>query len=218
MHITQIEMHQARNQKAGSQYLDHAQLVEHILKNLVVLYHVIFGLRIKVNLQTRTKYSGYNQLNNLTPRVRTQIQYRSIKSEAGTKKKGAASKSNLMHRHHSGMNHIHQLALHRPRRSLQQRKNKQPISTKLRTAPHIQRFRNHAILSLANKRRRYSRTDQALTLNLANRTKQAWPNKMGMRKGPDLLDLGEGELEGGIDPVQDLAPPHEVGVVHDPDA
>ena len=39
-----------------------------------------------------------------------------------------------------------------------------------------------------------------------------------MRKGPDLLDLGEGELEGGIDPVQDLAPPHEVGAVHDPDA
>ena len=116
------------------------------------------------------------------------------------------------------MNHIHQLALHRPRRSLQQRKNKQPISTKLRTAPHIQQFRNHAILSLANKRRRYSRTDQTLTLNLANRTKQAWPNKLGMRKGPDLLDLGEGELEGGIDPVQDLAPPHEVGAVHDPDA
>jgi len=39
-----------------------------------------------------------------------------------------------------------------------------------------------------------------------------------MRKGPDLLDLGEGELEGGIDPVQDLAPPHEIGAVHDPDA
>jgi hypothetical protein len=39
-----------------------------------------------------------------------------------------------------------------------------------------------------------------------------------MRKGPDLLDLGEGELEGGIDPVQDLAPPREVGAVHDPDA
>ena len=54
MQITQIEMHQARNQKAGSQYLDYAQLVEHILKNLVVLDHVIFGLRIKVNLQTRT--------------------------------------------------------------------------------------------------------------------------------------------------------------------
>ncbi|KAG2631858.1 hypothetical protein PVAP13_2NG050201 [Panicum virgatum] len=55
-----------------------------------------------------------------------------------------------MHLYHSGMNHIHQLALHRPRRS--------------------------------------------------------------------LLDLGEGELEGGIDPVQDLAPPREVGAVHDPDA
>ena len=52
--ITQIEMHQARNQKAGSQYLDYAQLVEHILKNLVVLNHLIFSLRIKVNLQTRT--------------------------------------------------------------------------------------------------------------------------------------------------------------------
>ena len=39
-----------------------------------------------------------------------------------------------------------------------------------------------------------------------------------MRKGADLLDLGEGELEGGTDPVQDLAPPHEVGAVHDPDA
>jgi len=105
MQITQIEMHQARNQKARSQYLDYAQLVEHILKNLVVLDHVIFGLLIKVN---------------------------------------------LMHLYHSGMNHIHQLALHRPRRS--------------------------------------------------------------------LLDLGEGELEGGTDPVQDLAPPHEVGAVHDPDA
>ena len=52
--ITQIEMHQARNQKANSQYLDYAQLVEHILKNLVVLNHLIFSLRIKVNLQTRT--------------------------------------------------------------------------------------------------------------------------------------------------------------------
>ena len=185
MQITQIEMHQARNQKANSQYLDYAQLVEHILKNLVVLYHVIFGLRIKVNLQTRTKYSGYNQLNNLTPRVRTQIQYRSIKSEAGTKKKGAASKSNLMHRHHSGMNHIHQLALHRPRRSLQQRKNKRPINTKFRTAPHIQPFPNHAILdssSRANKRSRYSRTDQNPN-HLTNQTNRAWPIKWGLRKG-----------------------------------
>jgi len=65
--ITQIETHQARNQKARSQYLDYAQLVEHILKNLVVLDHVIFGLLIKVNLQTCTKYNGYNQLNNQTP-------------------------------------------------------------------------------------------------------------------------------------------------------
>ena len=80
MQITQIEMHQARNQKAGSQYLDYAQLVEHILKNLVVLDHVIFGLLIKVNLQTCTKYSGYNQLNNQTPRVRTQIQINQVRS------------------------------------------------------------------------------------------------------------------------------------------
>jgi hypothetical protein len=36
--------------------------------------------------------------------------------------------------------------------------------------------------------------------------------------GPHLLDLGERELEGGIDPVEDLAPPHEVGAVHHPDA
>jgi hypothetical protein len=39
-----------------------------------------------------------------------------------------------------------------------------------------------------------------------------------MGAGPDLLDLGERELEGGIDPVEDLAPPHEVGAVHDADA
>ena len=116
------------------------------------------------------------------------------------------------------MNHIHQLALHRPRRSMRQRDNKQPIGTKSRTAPHIKQFPDHTILLRVNKRSRYSRTDQTLTLNLANRTKQAWPNKLGMRKGPDLLDLGEGELEGGIDPVQDLAPPHEIGAVHDPDA
>ena len=116
------------------------------------------------------------------------------------------------------MNHIHQLALHRPRRSLRQRDNKQPIGTKSRIAPHIEQFPDHTILLRVNKRSRYSRTDQTLTLNLANRTKQAWPNKLGMRKGPDLLDLGEGELEGGIDPVKDLAPPHEVGAVHDPDA
>ena len=49
MQITQIETHQARNQKARSQYLDYAQLVEHILKNLVVLDHVIFSLCIKVS-------------------------------------------------------------------------------------------------------------------------------------------------------------------------
>ena len=80
MQITQIEMHQARNQKAGSQYHDYAQLVEHILKNIVALDHVIFSLRIKVNLQTCTKYSGYNQLNNQTPRVRTQIQTNQVRS------------------------------------------------------------------------------------------------------------------------------------------
>jgi len=80
MQITQIETHQARNQKARSQYLDYAQLVEHILKNIVALDHVIFSLRIKVNLQTCTKYSGYNQLNNQTPRVRTQIQTNQVRS------------------------------------------------------------------------------------------------------------------------------------------
>ena len=65
--------------KAGSQYHDYAQLVEHILKNIVALDHVIFSLRIKVNLQTCTKYSGYNQLNNQTPRVRTQIQTNQVR-------------------------------------------------------------------------------------------------------------------------------------------
>jgi hypothetical protein len=73
-------MHQARNQKAGSQYLDYTQLVEHILKNLVVLDHIVFGLRIKVNLQTSTKDSGYNQLNDLTPRVRAKIQINQVRS------------------------------------------------------------------------------------------------------------------------------------------
>lgn len=43
---------------------------------------------------------------------------------------------------------------------------------------------------------------------------------MGIRErgwGSDLLDLAEGELEGGIDPAEDLPPPHEVRAVHDPD-
>jgi hypothetical protein len=34
----------------------------------------------------------------------------------------------------------------------------------------------------------------------------------------DLLDLGEGELERGIDPAEDLPPPDEVGAVHEADA
>lgn len=47
-------------QLVGSQYLANPQFVEHILKNLVVLDHIIFCLGIEIHLQTRTKGSRQN--------------------------------------------------------------------------------------------------------------------------------------------------------------
>jgi hypothetical protein len=53
--IPEIKMHQRHNRKAGGQYLANAQLVEHILKNLVVLNHIIFSLGVEINLQSTRK-------------------------------------------------------------------------------------------------------------------------------------------------------------------
>jgi hypothetical protein len=40
--------------KATSRYLADAQLVEHILENLVILDHVILRLRVKIHLRNES--------------------------------------------------------------------------------------------------------------------------------------------------------------------
>jgi hypothetical protein len=75
---------------------------------------------------------------------------------------------NLVHRHHSRVNHVHQLALHRPRRRLQENERKLKMNTK--TPNHTthsdihQAFPNHPNLSLKQATvRRASKQVRTLT-------------------------------------------------------
>jgi hypothetical protein len=77
-----------------------------------------------------------------------------------------------MHRHHSRVNHIHQLALHSPRRRLQESKSKLPESTQNSASrrtilSHFQTIQYNPLARITD----YNPREQIKTLNLSNPTK-----------------------------------------------
>lgn len=130
-------------------HLGDLELVEDVLKNFVVLDHLVLRLGVEVD---------------------------------------------LVHRHRPRVRRVHQLARHRPRRSLHE------THTQIKS-PHQE----------PRKKKSTPRASRNPTNNQPNQ------NPRGRKSAIYLLDLGEAELQGGVDPRQDLVPPHEVGPVHHPD-